>query len=192
MRQIVLALIVASVARADTQLPQLAVDALGAIDVVPTESQLTTALMTDQADALNTLITIASNVDGTADPGVRLRAIQGIAKYCPPSCAPAQAALAALISAANTNPPHAGTDLLVWRAALESIGPLRSTDETTLNLVLSALDFGPRDVRAAAAHALRDLCNSNTIVPLHKALTSEQVDEVRIAISEALRVLPCP
>jgi HEAT repeat protein len=188
MRQIVLALIVATVARADTMLPQPAVDALGAIDVVPTESQLTTALMTDPSHALDTLVGIAQNASGTEDPGVRLRAIQGIAKYCPPNCTQAHAALAALIAPAM--PPHSGTDVLIWRAAIESIGPLRFTED--LPPLVDALDFGPRDIRAAAAHALRDLCNSNAISALHSAYTNEKVDEVRIAISEALRVLPCP
>lgn len=188
MKRILLVLAIAAVAQADV-LSQRAVDVLTAIDVVPTEPQLTSAFG-DQDKALTQLAFIATNSDGNQDPGIRLRAIQGIPKYCdtPARCTQAHVALASLIPTSEF--PHAGTDVLIVRAAIEAIGPLRVTGDVVP--LEKALQLGPRDIRAAAAHALRDLCNSSAIGPLHTAYTSETVEQVRIAISEALRDLPCP
>jgi HEAT repeat protein len=92
---------------------------------------------------------------------------------------------------------------VILRAALEAIGPQRATDDPIPPpvgdppdevLLVSHLSSLSRDVRAAAVHGLRDLCNTQAIAPLSQLQSTEPTAQVLQAITEALRVLrtdPC-
>ena len=79
---------------------------------------------------------------------------------------------------------------MILRGAIEALGPLRvDTDLVLLEPFLLSLS---RDIRAAAAHAMRDLCNSQAITPLRQQQEHEDTEQVRLAITDALRVLAQP
>ena len=187
-RAVALVLVAAAAAASTMPLPQDAMDALTAIDTVPTRTQLDSLL--GSAAAGPALIAVAQ--DTSANPGVRLRAIHALAKYCP-SCATSDPlgindVLKNLIGANRI--AITGSDVLILRAAIEATGLLQVPGD--LDTLWPLLNHTSRDIRAAAAHALRDLCNSGAISHLHQRYQVESVDEVRLAISEALRDLPCP
>ena len=85
---------------------------------------------------------------------------------------------------------RSGSDVLMLRAALEAIGVLRYPQD--MDLLLPHLQHPSRDIRATAARALRDLGNTNAIGPLRARYADEEFDQVRLAISDALRVLGQP
>jgi HEAT repeat protein len=172
-------------------LSQTQINLLTPIDSVPTASQLN-LVFNGPTQARDSLLVIAQ--DDTADTGIRLRAIHALAKYCPAvtgTCTvadPAHQALSDLISVNRTS--HLGSPALLLRAAIESIGLLQV--QTDVDVLTPLLDHQSRDIRAATAHALRDLCNTQAINPLRLRYAHETSDQVRLAISDALRNLPCP
>jgi len=82
-----------------------------------------------------------------------------------------------------------GKELLVLRGVIEALGACPDKQPTDVDLLVPMLENQSRDIRATTASALRDLGNTNAITPLSNRLNNEQVDQVRIAISKALRVL---
>lgn len=165
--------------------------ALSAIDTVPSREQLDFALGVGSAQPLQTLRELTSH--GDTDPGVRLRAVHALAKYCGAPCTaadPAHQSLADLITL--TTPATSGTEVLLLRAAVETIGPMRVSSD--ISLLLPLLDHGSRDIRASTARALQDLCNTQAITPLRTRYALESAmatgsEQVKLAISEALRIL---
>lgn len=168
---------------------------LTTIDQVPTKPQL------DQvfgADALSRLATLATSPDSSTDPqngvdpGIKLRAIHALAKYCgnPPDmpCTATELAHQSVEQVvAATRSAQTGTQVLILRAAIETLGSMRvSTDVSQLTPLL---DHPSRDIRAATARALRDLCNPQAITLLRARYNNEMTDQVKLAISEALRIL---
>lgn len=193
---IALALFAGGVAAGSTQLPQKVQEVLTLIDSVPSQLELDTAFST-HASAMDGLATIALDTGATDSPSrnARLHAISALTAYCPAPCDddnnPAHKALQNIISA--TAAASTGFDAVVLRAAIEAIGPQRADGD--LGLLIPLLQNPSRDVRAAVAHSLRDLCNTNAIVPLRQQQQAEASDQVKQAITEALRVLgqgsPC-
>lgn len=183
--------VIGFVATADgsTQLPLQVQNALTTIDSVPTQLQLDT-VFTDHAQALTNLTSISQ--DTGTDPGIRLRAIHALTKYCATSpCVdadPAHQALTGLIGTISVE--TSGSAIIMLRGAIEAVGPQRVGSDVALLVPL--LDHPSRDVRAATAHALRDLCNTQAINPLRVRYQHESTDQVRLAISEALRILGQP
>jgi HEAT repeat protein len=174
----------AALATGATALPQPVQNTLTAIDSVPTKTQLDNVFPI--GEALVNLSTIAQ--DTSADIGIRLRAIHALAKYCPVPCSNTELAhqsLSGLIAGERNE--TSGSSVLLLRAAIETIGALHVADD--VNVLVPLLDHGSRDVRAATARALRDLCNTQAITPLRVRYTSESTEQVKLAISEALRVL---
>jgi HEAT repeat protein len=174
----------AALATGATSLPQPVQNTLTTIDSVPTKTQLDSVFPT--GEALSSLSTIAK--DNSADIGIRLRAIHALAKYCPEPCTDTELAhqsLSELII--DERDEVSGSSILLLRAAIETIGALRVTAD--VDVLVPLLDHGSRDVRAATARALRDLCNTQAITPLRVRYTSESTEQVKLAISEALRVL---
>lgn len=162
---------------------------LTSIDAVPTRAQLDQAFQAANLPPLSTLTGIAIDSDPAADAGIRLRAIHALAKYCPASpCLSTDPAHQAVVTVLQqTSGETSGTGVLVLRAAIETLGLMKvSTDVTPL---LDQLNHPSRDVRAATARALRDLCNPQAILPLRARYSSETTDQVKLAISEALRIL---
>jgi hypothetical protein len=164
------------------------------IDSLPSQLDLDSAFK--PSSAMEGLATIATD-DGATDSAsrnARLHAISALSTYCAPACDPeseAHTALRTIIT--NEAGAATGFDAVVLRAAIEAIGPERVA--TDLGLLLPELQNASRDIRAAVAHSLRDLCNTNAIVPLRQQQQTETSEQVKQAITEALRVLgqgsPC-
>lgn len=185
-----LAALVAVPAAASIVLSQQQQAALTTIDSVPSSDDLVSATLSVPDD----LVAIAANLDGGYEPAVRLRAIHALAVYCTspsatcPAAGPVHTTLTDLIG--STASAHAGSDLLVLRAAIEADGPLKVA--TDLDLLVPLLDHPSRDIRAATARALGQLCNTGAINPLRVRYQNESTDQVKLAISATLRTLPCP
>jgi hypothetical protein len=191
MKLIVLILVVtAAVASATDNTDYQAV--LTTIDAVPTKPQIDQAFDGTGMQPLDTLRDLAIEPDpvtSPVDPGIRLRAIHALAKYCTSApCASTDPAHQAVITVLQqTQNATSGKDVLFLRAAIETLGLMKvSSDVTPL---LDQLNHPSRDVRAATARALRDLCNPQAILPLRARYSSETTDQVKLAISEALRIL---
>jgi HEAT repeats len=201
---LILALLAGATAQGATVLTQQAQNVLTTFDIVPTEAQLDTLAFSDHTQALQGLTQVATDVD--SDIGVRLRAVHALSKYCASSqCLDTDTAhqsLVAVIANCSTNAlgwqpamcselnPDIGTAIVLLRSAVEALGPQRvGTDVTMLEGLLT---HPSRDVRAATVHALRDLCNTQAIGALRTQQQNETTDQVRQAITEALRVLGQP
>jgi len=180
----------AAMASGSTQLPQQVTNTLTPIDTVPTRQQLDSAF-DSPAMALQNLASIATDPDPAADVGIRLRAIHALAKYCSSTpCADTDVAHQSLTSVIQaTATETSGSQLLVLRAAIETLGVMRVRTDIDVLLGLSLLDHPSRDIRASTAHALQDLCNTQAIAPLSARKGVEPTDQVKLAISEALRIL---
>ena len=195
---ITLALVVA-VGATSAALSQQQQNALTAIDTVATPNQLGSAF---NGQPLPGLATIAQ--DGSADIGMRLRAIHALTFYCPlrndgtgnqvQMCEAGDTVLEALIQNVTAGAgARVGTDLLLLRASVESLGKVGQHDPRPYPLVLQLLGHASRDMRATAAHALGDLGDCDAELPLRQRFQQESSDQVKLAISDALRALAaCP
>jgi hypothetical protein len=195
MRSVVIAAVLTATVAIATGTINLASDnqrnALTAIDQVPTKSQLDQAF---PSGALQKLSDIATDPDTSPDAiGIRLRAIHALAKYCAATpCTSADLAHQSVVSVISaTRSAQSGAQVLLLRAAIETLGAMRvSTDVSILAGTSSLLDHPSRDIRAATARALRDLCNPQAIAPLRMRYSAPlETDQVKLAISEALRIL---
>ncbi len=187
----ILALAVSAAAYGDVLvLTQPVINALTPIDSVPSSTQLTGVFNGSEIEALNNLRLIA--LSQGVDLGVQLRAIRALPQYCQAPCGThdAHVALETIATTPRYRDARRGSDLLVLRAAIEALGVLRIPGDVVI--LLSQLDHPSRDLRAATAHALRDLGNTQAIPALRARYQQEQVQQVRIAISDALRVLGQP
>jgi HEAT repeat protein len=190
---IVISLLAGVGGTASTPLSTDQTNALTTIDEVPTQQQLSTAFGSGAPAAIAQVADDDGNV-----VGIRLRAIRSIATFCQPpttcdtSSAP-HAALANIIADPAYATAPGGSNLLILRASIESLGQLKQTGDASI--LIGFLDHPSRDVRATTAFALRDLCNSQVAVPaLHTRLQHEATAQVQLAISAALRALsqsPC-
>ena len=186
----------AALATGATALPLQVQNTLTTIDSVPTKPQLDSVF--PSGEALSNLSTIAQ--DNAADVGIRLRAIHALGKYCPdPStttelaCTTTELAYTSLTDViAETRNFTSGSEVLLLRSAIETIGLLdvsADASDDVADLLKGLLNHASRDIRAATARALRDLCNTQAILPLRVRYTAESTEQVKLAISEALRVL---
>lgn len=158
--------------------PQV-VDELTGVDFTAPRAALDDLL---GANAVASLAAIA-DADTQISPGVRLRALRALALY--PEDDARTALRAAIVKHATAS---AGLDILELRAAIEALGMIG--DATDVARIVPFLDKEEsRDIRAAAARALRDLGSTTAIAPLHARLAKEKVPQVQFWISDALRVL---
>jgi HEAT repeat protein len=172
--------------------PQV-VAALTGVDFPVAKSDMDSQRVTLDAllgtSALDTLSAIASAGDEIA-PGTRLRSLRAMALY---PGDPARADLTAMIataSAAMSDPNNKmpGFSTLQVIAATEALGLIGTpADVATIVPLLDKEES--RDIRSAAARALRDLGSATAIAPLHARLAKETVPQVQFWISDALRVL---
>jgi hypothetical protein len=181
-------------------LSQVKRDALTPIDTLPNPTYLDT-VFNDQTLAM--LSTLALDTDSSVDFGVQLRAIRTLVTYCPaPSVGPCGVGtgthdtLSQIVDgyATGTMTPR---DVLRLRAAIEALGIAGRSAGLNADVVRidQFLDHPSRDVRTATAKALGNLCNTQAIQPLRTRLPNEQVPQVQLAISAALRDLgtgQCP
>lgn len=173
--------VVAVVARASASGPALPPDwqnVLTTIDAAPTVSQLDGFFGSGSAGP--SLVSIVTN--DANDVGIRLRAIHALVHY--PGAA-SETAVKDLITAHATDTSGAGA--LTLRAALETLGQLRNPDDYAN--ITPSLEHSSRDIRAAAAFALRDLGDPRAVCALRARLQHEATQQVKLAISAALRVL---
>jgi HEAT repeat protein len=159
-------------------------DLLSAADEAPTRERLDEVL----GDApLAELKQIAA--DDTLDLGIRLRATRALGLY--PSIE-ARAALHQAMSergdCVRDGAAVTGTPSLFMRAALEALGAMH--DPLDVPRIAACLQANSRDLRVAAARALRDLGASTAVCPLQERRAVETVPQVQSAISEALRRYP--
>ncbi|HTJ47092.1 MAG TPA: HEAT repeat domain-containing protein [Kofleriaceae bacterium] len=192
-RFIVLSLAIAATARGDQQTidpvaaatPQV-VDALTGVDFPNAAGEIDAQRASLDAllgtDPVSSLAAIA-DADAQIPSGVRIRALRALALY---DTDPARAALRTAI--AKHGASTSGIDLLELRAAIEGLGLIG--DATDVATIVPFLDKEEsRDIRSAAARALRDIGSTTAIAPLHARLTKEKVAQVQFWISDALRVL---
>ncbi|MEJ7603271.1 MAG: hypothetical protein WKG01_35615 [Kofleriaceae bacterium] len=154
------------------------------IDTVPSKDQIVALYGTTAVANLKALI------NGGGDFGIQLRAIGALPRFCAASCATGEPhdSIVALIAGIDPG-DHRGITLLRLRAGIEALGATRSRLTSDVNRLVPFLNNASRDVRVATARALRDLCNTQAIVPLHVRYEQEMVAQVRLAISAALRDL---
>src|SRR5690606_20264222 len=115
------------------QLSTAVIHALTPIDSIPSKQQLDAAHGNDPALAVANLRAIAL-AEGAVDVGVQLRAIRALPQYCQP-CAAAHDAHTTLTTLATTpryRDARRGSDVLVLRAAIESLGVLRLPEDVNL------------------------------------------------------------
>jgi HEAT repeat protein len=168
-------------------------DTLTPVDSLPSSQQITKAFNDSSSEALSNLQLLANPPASTiVDRGVQLRAVRALIHYC--ATTPCADADPAHVTLKNTELAYrdarAGSDLLVLRAALESLGLLKVPND--IGVLAFHLSHPSRDIRAGAARALRDLGNTNAIPLLRARMTIEQIAQVKTALSDALRVLQTP
>lgn len=164
-------------------------DALTPIDSVPTLAQI---LSVAGPDPINRLRELALSTD--ADFGVRLRAIRAFPQFCTTQSPckdpdanmhPARQAVREVIAGIVPTDKD-GQTILRLRAAIESLGVIKSSQQSDVDLLIQFLEHPSRDIRAATARALRDLCLPTASNPLRVRYEQEPVAMVRLAISAAL------
>jgi HEAT repeat protein len=139
------------------------------------------------AAAVQTLRNVIN--DDSADPGMRLRAVRALGVYPTPESRDAlHGVLSARGRCQGDGADVTGTPLLFVRAALESLAAIG--DPTDVDWIVPCLQARSRDLRAAAARALRDLGASTAVCPLQRRRDAEAEPQVQSAISEALRRWP--
>jgi HEAT repeat protein len=150
-------------------------DLLTAIDFAPQRADLD-ASMPLPLDGLIQYIH-----DPTTDPGLKLRAIRALSQY--PSDQ-ARSELALLIQQLGAS--RQGTAVLHLRATIEALADIGGTDAVpVITPFLNAEES--LDLRATAARALGTIGSPSAAQALRARQQVEQSDEVRVAITEALR-----
>lgn len=158
------------------------------LDALPSRDQLDSVHDDSPQTAIATLRAVA--LDSSGDAAVQIRAIRALAQYCAAPCAEddeSHTTIVTLVTTPRYRDARTGTDLLVLRAGIESLGLLRVADD--IDLVIPQLSHPSRDIRAAAAHALRDIGNPAAIDALRARLVGEQLEQVRRALEEAVSAL---
>jgi len=173
------------------QLSVADVEAMTPIDTLPDPAYLDTVFGNQ---TLVQLQVIAN--DTSADFGVQLRAIRMLAAYCPTTgpCGVGTTThdtLAAIVDSYAPITDETPKEVLRLRAAIETLGIAGRTAglDADVSRLTQFLGHRSRDIRATTANALRVLCNTQAITPLRVRLQSEGIDQVRLAISAALRDL---
>lgn len=152
------------------------VEELSGIDYVPTRSSLDDLF---DGAAAEDLIELAAE---EPDPGVRMRALRALALY------PGDETAAALRAAIDEHGgQETGTATLMTRLAALS---LAKVDGAAAVLDLAALlEHDSRDVRASVAEALAETGSPSAVPILRDRLPVEPIEQVRLAITDALRKL---
>lgn len=167
--------------------------ALTTIDALPSKQDLEVVLASPDNE-LSLLREYA--VESEFDFGMQLRAIAAIPHFCGPQSVECHNAIMTVLADIDAAPGAPGQRLLRRRAAIEAfgavieeLGPQWSGHAADLALLAGFLGDGSRDIRVAAARALRDLCDPAAKTALEQRKFVEQVAQVRYAIDEALAVL---
>jgi hypothetical protein len=145
---------------------------LNGIDFVPGPSTLPTGAGDD--------IRALAADDQPTDPGLRIRALRALAHY------PGTSTTTVLESVIDDYASFSsGIETLYLRASMRALAELDAT--SALSKLAPQLNNASRDVRAAAAAALAITGDPQAIPLLRQRLNVEQVAQVRLAISNAIR-----
>jgi HEAT repeat protein len=166
--------------------------ALTSIDTVFTKQDLQVVLGSPD----NELAMLRQYALGDFDFGLRLRAIRAIPYFCPEAPVACRDAIIAALDHVDADDERLpGQKVLRLRAAIEALGAARTRNPEDAARLAAFLNDSSRDLRVAAARALRDLCDPAAMEPLRRRRTDaygqpvEQVKQVQIAIDEALAAL---
>ena len=173
-------------AHGDTSaLPQFAhvLNTLSAINPSPPLAALTVPSPNiSSIDAQTSLSALAG--DPTNDTGLRIRAVRTMATFCTgdapcnTDASPVHTGLAAIIPAYVANPSPSPADLMLMRAAVESLGAANAVLADDLPGLVTLLGNTSRDVRATVVHTLATTCVQSVldqIVALKKTEPTAQV-----------------
>jgi hypothetical protein len=163
-------------------LPQLTppvLSELTAIDTLPSLATLTDLL--GMSLAPSSLGQIA--LDASIDTGVRIRAVRTMAGFCATGvCADAVATvhtdLLKIITDYEANPSPAPSELMLMRAAVETLGASNAVLPDDVPILHTLLANPSRDVRATVVHALATTCVQpalDEVLALKKIETIPQV-----------------
>jgi hypothetical protein len=153
---------------------------LSGIEFVPDRSAFD-GLMGDGAP--DQLVAIALGNDAElADAGLRIRAYRALALY--PSAANEETLRAAV---AEHGAVARGVDTLYVRAAMDALA--RVAPDSAIDAIAPMLSHPSQDVRAGAARALGATGRDAAEPVLRARLATETVEQVRVAIADALRLL---
>ena len=158
--------------------PQQVNEILSGIDFVPAKDKLDEVL---GGEADGDLLAIARDPANNTDPGIRIRAYRALVHY------PSADVTDALRLAVHEHSQGEGIETLYARASIEALA--RVSGESALSDITPLLDHPGRDVRAAAARALRGIGSVQSVPALRARLQVEQVVGVQLAISEAIRAI---
>jgi HEAT repeat protein len=157
------------------------------IDTVPSKEALTSVLQSPD----NELALLAGYaVDPDLDFGMRLRAVRALPHFCPEQPAACRLAIRAVFTHIDSSADAPGQKILRRRAAIEALGAARSGLSEDVTFLADFLDDPSRDLRVAAARALRDLCDPAAIEPLRRQRDApDEVAQVIHAVEEALAAI---
>ena len=170
----------ATAGAAEQPVPSNVLYLLSSFEALPTRQQLESLFPNSPTNRLMQIITSTST---TLTAGVRLRAIRALGQL--PETLEVRTALLQLLAQYAT--AYDGIDLLYLMAIVETIGQLGTADE--VDAVVSLLPHPSRDIRIAAARALRLMGNVAAVTPLRNRGRDELVESVKLEISETLQVL---
>lgn len=150
---------------------------LTALDTAPSASSIASSYA-NPALAETSLANIA--LDASVDVGIRIRAMRTLAGYCVNPCGTGTVHdnLMAVINAYQAHLPAAGSDLLLLRAAVESVGAARAIMPDDVAGILQLLAHPSRDLRATAARALRATCTRQVLTAVIAAQRTEASPQV--------------
>jgi hypothetical protein len=162
--------------------PQLTpvINVLSSIDT-PASLPALTPSFPSEADAQANLGAIAR--DTSKDTGLRIRATRAMAGYCTDlPCATTTSQvhvdLRGIIDGYLANPTPAPADLMLMRAAVESLGAASAVLPDDLTPLLTLLANPSRDVRATVVHTLATTCSQpvlDAVIALKKTEPTGQV-----------------
>ncbi|HEX4423138.1 MAG TPA: HEAT repeat domain-containing protein [Kofleriaceae bacterium] len=159
------------------------------IDAPPSVSSLNTAFTTpDLAQSSLGLIAL----DPTVDAGVRIRAIRTLAGYCPQTgCTegPVHQTLNQLVVAYQLLAAPTGKDVMLLRAAVETMGVAQVVLAGDIPPLKSLLAHPSRDVRATVVRALRTTCDAQVLAALVSLHITEPTAQVRGELVAAEQLL---
>jgi HEAT repeat protein len=114
---------------------------------------------------------------------MRLRAIRSLPHFCPGKMDVCRTAILAVL---DDETGDGGQKILRRRAAIEALAAARTGLPEDVDRLVGFLSDESRDLRVAAARALRDLCEPAGRIALTQRLLEESVGQVKKAIEDAL------
>jgi hypothetical protein len=163
---------------------------LTSIDALPSIEGLNGAFVSS-GNAIANLEAIA--LDPTVDLGIRIRALRSLAAYCGPDPAgcgqgtSVHQTLAQVIGDYQMLAAPSPQDLMLARAAIETLGAAHAVLAADVSPLLGLLDAPSRDVRATVVRTLRTCCDPQVTDAIKALQNTEPSPQVRVEIQSALQ-----